>query len=67
MCVANMPGNSVYLFSLYWNPNADDGIFDCLLASVAARQENNKKTSFVVIGDFNVYNREWQNSVFQTD
>ena len=49
--------NNFYLFSVYWNPEADDGIFDCLLVSMAAIQENDRKASFVFIGDFNAHHK----------
>ena len=59
--------NHFYLFSVYRNPDADDGIFDCLLVSMAAIQENDRKASFVFIGDFNAHHKEWLNSVSNTD
>ena len=55
--------NNFYLFSVYWNLEADDGIFDCLLVSMAAIQENDRKASFVFIGDFNAHHKEWLNSI----
>ena len=42
--------SNFYLFSVYRNPDADDGIFDCLLVSTAAIQENDGEASFVFIG-----------------
>ena len=48
-------------------PDADDGIFDCLLVSMATRQETDRKASFVFIGDFNAHHKEWLNSISQTD
>ena len=59
--------NNFYLFSVYRNPDADDGIFDCLLVNMAAIQENDRKASFVFIGDFNAHHKEWLNSIPQTD
>ena len=59
--------NNFYLVSVYRNPDADDGIFDCLLVSMAAIQENDRKASFVFIGDFNAHHKEWLNSISQTD
>ena len=56
--------NHFYLFSVYRNPDTDDGIFDCRLVSMAA---NVRKASFVFIGDFNVHHKEWLNSISQTD
>ena len=55
MCVKH---NNFYLFSVSRNPDADDGIFDCLLVSMAAIQENDIKASFVFIGDFNAHHKE---------
>ena len=59
--------NNFYLFSVCRNPDADDGIFDCLLVSMAAIQENDRKASFVFIGDFNAHHNERLNSLSQTD
>ena len=59
--------HNFYFFSVYRNPDADDGIFDCLLVSMAAIQENDRKASFVFIGDFNAHHKEWLNSISQTD
>ena len=47
--------NNFYLFSVYQNPDADDEIFYCLLVSMVAIQENDRKASFVFIGDFNAH------------
>ena len=58
---------NLYLFSVYRNPDADDRIFDCLLVSMAAIQENDRKATFVFIGDFNAHHKEWLNSVSNTD
>ena len=59
--------NNFYLFYVYWNPDADDGIFDCLLVSrpMTAIQKNDRKASFVFIGDFNAHRKEWLNSISQ--
>ena len=59
--------NIFYLFSVYRNTDADDGIFDCLLVSMAAIQENDRKASSVFIGDCNAHHKEWLNSISQTD
>ena len=59
--------NNFYLFSVYRNPDADYGIFYCLLVSMAAIQENDGKASFVFIGDFDAHHKEWLNSITQTD
>ena len=45
----------------------DDGIFYCLLVSMAAKQENDRKSSFVFIGDLNFHHKEWLDFVSQTD
>ena len=39
----------ISICSVYRNPDADDGIFDSLLVSMAAIQENDRKASFVFI------------------
>ena len=62
-----MANKNIYLFSVYRNPDADNGIFDCLLVSMAAIQESDRKASFVFIGDFNAYHKEWLNSISQTN
>ena len=59
--------NIFNLFSVYCNPNTDDGIFDCLLVSMAAIQGSERKAFFVFIGDFNNHHREWLNTISQTD
>ena len=59
--------NHFYFFSLYRNPDADDGIFDCPLVSMAAIQGNNRNASFVFIGDLNAHHKEGLNSISQTD
>ena len=59
-CLAN---NNFYLFFVYRNPDANDGIFDCLLVSMAAIQENDRKASVVFIGDFSGHHKEWLNSI----
>ena len=59
--------NNFYLFSVYRNPDADDEIFHCLLVSMAAIQENDRKASFVFIGDCNAHHKEWLNTISQTD
>ena len=40
---------------------------DCLLLSMAAIQESDRKASFVFVGDFNAHHREWLNSVSPTN
>ena len=59
--------NNFYVFSVYRNPDANDSIFDCLLTSLAAIQENDNKAAFLFVGDFNAHHREWLSSVSPTD
>ena len=59
--------NNFYLFSIYQNPDADDGIYECLLTSMASIQENDRKASFLFVGDFNAHHKEWLSSVSPTD
>ena len=41
------------MFSLYLNPDLNDRIFDCLLASMAAVQTEDIRASFLFVGDLN--------------
>ena len=50
------------MYSLYRNPNLDDRIFDCLLASMAAMQAEDVRASFLFVGDFNGHHQEWLGS-----
>ena len=59
--------SNFYLFSIYRNPDANDDIYDCLLSSMAAIQESDRKAAFLFVGDFNAHHREWLNSVSPTD
>ena len=59
--------NNFYIFSAYRNPNADDSIYDCLLQAYISIQEEDRKSSFIFVGDFNAHHREWLNSVSPTD
>ena len=59
--------SNFYLFAVYRNPDADDQIFDCLLNSMAAIQENDRKAVFLFVGDFNAHHTEWLYSVSPTD
>ena len=52
-----MANNDFYFFSVYRNPDPDDATFDCLLVNMAVIQENDRKASFVFIGDFNAHHR----------
>ena len=44
---------NLYVYSLYRNPDLDDRIFDCLLASMAAVQAEDVRASFLFVGDLN--------------
>ena len=46
------------MFSLYCNPDLDDRIFDCLLASMAAVQTEDIRAFFLFVGDLNGHHRE---------
>ena len=41
---------TLYVFSLYRNPDLDDLIFDCLLTSMAAVQAEDVRGSFLFVG-----------------
>ena len=47
------------MYSLYRNPDLDDRIFDCLLASMAAVQAEDVRASFLFVGDLNGHHQEW--------
>ena len=49
------------VYSLYHNPDLDDRIFDCLLASMAAVQAEDVRASFLFVGDLNG-DQEWLRS-----
>ena len=53
---------NLYVYSLYRNPDLDDGIYDCLLASMAAMQAEDVRVSFVFVGDLNGHHQEWMGS-----
>ena len=50
------------MFSLYHNPDLDDRIFDCLLASMAAVQAEHVRASFLFGGDLNGHHLGWLGS-----
>ena len=54
---------NLYVFSLYQNPDLDDWIFDCLLASMAAVQAEDVHSSSMFASDFNGYHWEWLGSM----
>ena len=47
-----------YVFSLYRNPDVDDRIFDCLLASMADVQTEDMRASFKFVADLNGHHQE---------
>ena len=49
---------NLYVYSLYRNPDLDDRIFYCLLASMAAVQAEDVRASFLFVGDFNGHHQE---------
>ena len=52
---------NLYVYSLYRNPDLDDRIF-CLLASMAAVQADDVRTSFLFVGNLNGHHQEWLGS-----
>ena len=48
---------NLYVYSLYCNPDLDDRIFDCLLASTAAVQAEDVRASFLFVGDLNSHHQ----------
>ena len=54
---------NLYVYSLYRNPDLDDLIFYCLLASMAAVQAENVCASFLFVGDLNGHHQEWLGSM----
>ena len=53
---------NLYVYTLYRNPDLDDRIFDCLLASMAAVQAEDVRASFLFVGDLNGHHQEWLGS-----
>ena len=49
---------NLHVCSLYHNPDLDDRIFDCLLASMAAVQVEDVSASFLFVGDLNGHHQE---------
>ena len=45
--------------SLYRNPDLEDRIFDCSLASMAEVQAEDVHASFLFVGDLNGHHQEW--------
>ena len=50
------------MYSLYRNPDLDDQIFYCLLASMAAMQAEDVRASFLFLGNLNGHHQEWLGS-----
>ena len=53
---------NLYVYSLYHDPDLDDPIFHCLLASMAAVQAEDARASFLFVGDLNGHHQEWLGS-----
>ena len=53
---------NLYVYSLYRNPNLDNRIFDCLLASMAAVQDEDVRASNRFVCDLNGHHQEWLGS-----
>ena len=53
---------NLYVYSLYRNPDLDDRIFDCLLASMADVQAEDVRASFLLVVDLNGHHQEWLGS-----
>ena len=49
---------NLYVFSLYRNPEHDDRILYCLLASMAVVQTEDIRASFLFMGELNGHNHE---------
>ena len=50
------------VYSLYRNPDPDDQIFNCLLASMTAVQAEDVRASFLFVGDLKGHHQEWLGS-----
>ena len=53
---------NLYVYSLYRNPDLDDRIFYCLIASMAAVQAEDVRASFLFVGDLNGHHQDWLGS-----
>ena len=49
--------------NLYRNPDLDERIFYCLLALMAAVQDEDVRASFLFVGDLNGHHQEWLGSM----
>ena len=54
---------NLYVYSLYRNPDIDNPIFICLLASMAGVQAEDVHASFLFVGDLNLHHQEWLGSM----
>ena len=54
---------NLYPFSLYRNPDLDDQIFNCLLASMAAVRAKVIRAPFLFVSDLNGHHPEWLGSI----
>ena len=54
---------NIYVYSLYRNPEIDDRVFDCLLASMAAVQAEDVRACFLFLGDLHGHHQEWLGSM----
>ena len=55
------------MFSLLRNLDIDDGIYDCVLTSMAAVQAEDVRASFLFVGDLNCDHKEWLGSTTNDD
>ena len=53
---------NLYVFCVYRNYDLDGQIFYCLLASMAAEQDEDLHASFLFVGDLNGHHQEWLGS-----
>ena len=51
-----------FMLSVYRNPDLDDRIFYCSLASMAAVHADDVRASFLFVGDLNGHHQEWLGS-----
>ena len=50
---------NLYVFSLSRNPDRDDRIFYCLLASMAAVRAEDVRAFYLFVGDLKIHRQEW--------
>ena len=56
-----------YIFGVYRSPNADNGIYDCLISKLHDIQVSDAKSSFVFTGDFNAKHLAWHSQITDDD